>query len=111
MRAVLANDFKKAFQSCDVVLTPTSPSVAFRFGERTSDPLKMYLSDIFTVSINLTGNCAMSVPCGFNPSGLPVGLQMIAPPFEDQRLFTLASHFQKETDFHLKRPGAKGGRS
>jgi len=83
---------------------PTSPTPAFRLGERTADPLQMYLADIFTVSANLAGLPAIFFPCGFGTDGLPVGLQLVGPPFSEPLLVALASAYQRETGHHLKRP-------
>jgi aspartyl-tRNA(Asn)/glutamyl-tRNA(Gln) amidotransferase subunit A len=77
VRALIRRDFEQAFTQCDALLTPTSPTPAFRFGERTDDPLQMYLSDIFTVTANLAGMCGISLPCGFTAGGLPIGLQVL----------------------------------
>jgi aspartyl-tRNA(Asn)/glutamyl-tRNA(Gln) amidotransferase subunit A len=77
VRALVKGDYVKAFEKCDVILTPTSPTVAFKIGERTSDPLAMYLSDIYTVSANLAGVPAISVPCGLSSDGLPIGTQLV----------------------------------
>ena len=83
---------------------PTTPTAAFRLGEKTSDPLQMYLADIFTVSANLAGIPSMSIPCGFTNAGLPIGLQLQAPPFEEERLLRAGHMFQTATDWHRRRP-------
>lgn len=94
VRAKIKEDFEKAFEKVDVIATSTCPSVAFRFGEKTKDPLSMYLEDIFTVPINLAGVPAMSVPCG-TADGLPIGLQLIAPWFREDTLFQVGREAEK----------------
>jgi aspartyl-tRNA(Asn)/glutamyl-tRNA(Gln) amidotransferase subunit A len=101
VRTLILRDFQQAFGRVDAILTPTSPTVAFRIGERTSDPLAMYLSDIFTITCNLAGLPGISIPCGKNSSGLPIGLQLMAPHFEESRLLRLAHHFEKAGGFTL----------
>ncbi len=96
--------FDEAFRSCDALLTPTSPTPAFRFGERTEDPLRMYLSDIFTVTVNLAGICGISVPCGFSSGGLPIGLQVIGPALGEQAILRVAHAYERSTGWHTRRP-------
>ncbi len=103
VRTLLRRDFEEAFRECDVIVTPTSPEVAFRIGEKTDDPLKMYLSDIYTVSANLAGIPGISVPCG-QVRGLPVGLQFLGPLLDEATLLRLADAYQRQTDHHLQRP-------
>ncbi len=103
IRRLIADDFTAAFASCDVILGPTSPSTAFRLGEKSTDPVQMYLSDIYTVAVNLAGLPGMSIPCGF-ADGLPVGLQLIGNYFGEARLLNVAHRFQQATDWHLRRP-------
>jgi aspartyl-tRNA(Asn)/glutamyl-tRNA(Gln) amidotransferase subunit A len=103
VRALLRRDFAEAFASCDALVTPTAPEPAFAIGERTADPMKMYLSDVFTVSVNLAGVPAISVPCGL-ARGLPIGLQLIGPPGADAAVLRVADAFQRRTDHHLRRP-------
>ncbi len=103
VRTLLRRDFEQAFGACDAILLPTAPEVAFRLGERSADPLRMYLSDIFTVSANLAGVPALSVPCGF-ARGLPVGLQLMGPVLDEVAPLRLADAFQRRTDFHRRRP-------
>ena len=103
VRRLLQDDFTRAFESVDLIAGPTTPDVAFRIGEKSSDPLAMYAADINTVAVNLAGLPAMSIPAGF-VSGLPVGLQLIAPAFAEAELLAAAHAFQQETDWHLKRP-------
>ena len=104
VRTLIINDFNEAFKTCDVILTPTSPTPAFKLGERMEDPLAMYLSDIFTIPANLAGIPALSIPAGFSAEGLPIGLQLLAPAFCEDRLFRAAYTFEKNTEFHQKRP-------
>ena len=104
VRTLIIEDFKKAFNICDVILSPVAPTPAFKIGEMADDPLTMYLSDIFTISANLAGIPGISVPCGFSSEGLPVGLQIMARHFEEGKLFKVAYNFEQETDFHTKKP-------
>ncbi|MBW2267709.1 MAG: Asp-tRNA(Asn)/Glu-tRNA(Gln) amidotransferase subunit GatA [Deltaproteobacteria bacterium] len=103
VRTLLRRDFDEAFAGCDVIVTPTSPEVAFSLGSRTEDPLRMYLSDVYTVSCNLAGLPGVSLPCGFS-DGMPVGLQLLGPPLEEGRLLRVADAFQRRTGFHSERP-------
>jgi aspartyl-tRNA(Asn)/glutamyl-tRNA(Gln) amidotransferase subunit A len=103
VRTLLRRDFDEAFETCDVLITPTTPETAFRIGEKTSDPLTMYLSDVFTVSANLAGLPGVSVPCGFAHQ-MPVGLQILGQPLDDATPLRVADAFQRRTDFHLQRP-------
>ncbi len=104
VRTKIAEDFSKAFKNFDCIVTPTSPTGAFKIGEKTSDPLSMYLSDIFTISANLAGIPAISVPCGFTRGNLPVGLQILGKPFDEEMLFKVAHAYQQITDWHKKTP-------
>lgn len=104
VRRLIKEDFDRAFETVDAVLTPTSPSVAFKIGEKIREPLKMYLSDIYTISANLAGIPAISLPCGFSDEGLPIGLQLMARPFEEEILFQIGGVFQRLTDYHLRMP-------
>ena len=104
VRALIKNDFDRAFAEVDVILTPTCPSSAFKAGEKTEDPLQMYLSDIFTISCNLAGICGISIPCGFSESNLPVGLQLLGKPFDEKTVLRAVYNFQSVTDFHRKKP-------
>jgi aspartyl-tRNA(Asn)/glutamyl-tRNA(Gln) amidotransferase subunit A len=104
VRRLIKEDFDRAFAECDVILGPTSPTAAFKIGERIADPLAMYLSDIYTISCNLAGLPGISIPCGFTKTGLPIGLQIIAPPFEEEKLLRVARMYERETDWHRKRP-------
>ncbi len=105
VRRLIRNDFDRAFAEVDVILGPTTPTAAFRLGEKTSDPLAMYLSDIFTITTNLAGIPGISVPCGLTKSGLPIGMQMLAPAFAEETLLRAARAFERETDWHARRPG------
>jgi aspartyl-tRNA(Asn)/glutamyl-tRNA(Gln) amidotransferase subunit A len=104
VRTLLRQDFQRAFTSCDVLLSPVAPTPAFRLGERLDDPLQMYLADIFTAPVNLAGLPAMSVPCGFTQQDLPIGLQMIAPPFQEALVLQVGAAFEAATDFHTRKP-------
>jgi len=103
VRTLIRRDFEQVLATCDVVATPTTPSTAFRFGEKTADPLAMYLADIFTVPVNLAGNPGISIPCGF-ADGLPIGLQLIARTFDEASLFRAGRAYQELTDHHLRSP-------
>jgi aspartyl-tRNA(Asn)/glutamyl-tRNA(Gln) amidotransferase subunit A len=104
VRTKIKEDFDDAFKSCDCIVTPTSPTPAFKIGEKTSDPLSMYLSDIFTISANLAGLPAISIPCGFSEGNLPIGLHILAKPFDEETIFRAAYAFEQNTDYHKKRP-------
>ncbi|MFH1458673.1 MAG: Asp-tRNA(Asn)/Glu-tRNA(Gln) amidotransferase subunit GatA [Candidatus Omnitrophota bacterium] len=104
VRTLIKQDFDRVFKEFDCILTPTSPTPAFKIGEKVDDPLKMYLSDIYTISANLAGLPAISVPCGFTKKGLPVGLQILAKPFDEEMLFRVASAYEQNTPWHKMRP-------
>lgn len=104
LRTKIREDFDNAFKSCDCIITPTSPTPAFKIGEKTGDPLSMYLSDIFTIPANLAGLPAISIPCGFSKDNLPIGLQILAKPFDEEMIFRVAYTFEQATDFHTKKP-------
>jgi len=105
VRTLIRKDFEEAFKRCEVILTPTAPTAAFRLGEKTDDPLTMYLSDIFTISANLAGIPGISLPCGFTQAGLPIGLQLLGKPFDEETLLQLAFAYEQATDWHKrKRP-------
>jgi aspartyl-tRNA(Asn)/glutamyl-tRNA(Gln) amidotransferase subunit A len=108
VRALIARDFAEAFTQCDVIAGPTAPTVAFRLGEKTADPVQMYLGDIYTTPANLAGLPALSAPCGFGAGALPVGVQLMGPHFSEARLLSVAHHFQQATDWHRRCPGAFG---
>lgn len=104
VRRLIRGDFDAAFHEVDVIAGPVTPTAAFKIGEKTSDPLSMYLSDIYTISANLAGLPGMSIPCGFTAEGLPIGLQLQAAPFEEERLFRAARMYERETDWHSRLP-------
>lgn len=104
VRTLIKQDFDRAFCDFDCIITPTSPTAAFKIGEKSQDPLKMYLSDIYTISVNLAGIPAISIPCGFTKKGLPVGLQIMAKPFNEEMLFRVAHIFEQNTDWHKLKP-------
>jgi aspartyl-tRNA(Asn)/glutamyl-tRNA(Gln) amidotransferase subunit A len=104
VRTLIKRDFDDAFKKVDIILAPTSPTAAFKAGEKTSDPLQMYLSDIFTISVNLAGVPAMSVPCGFTSNNLPIGLQMIGKHFDEEAIFKAAYAYEQATDWHRRKP-------
>jgi aspartyl-tRNA(Asn)/glutamyl-tRNA(Gln) amidotransferase subunit A len=104
VRTLMRNDFERAFEKVDVIVTPTAPTPAFRIGEKVEDPLQMYLSDILTIPVNLAGIPAISIPCGFSREGLPIGLQIMGKHFDEGMLLRVAYAFEQNTDFHLKKP-------
>ena len=104
VRRLIADDFRRAYEQCDVILGPTAPSAAFRIGAKSGDPVEMYLNDIFTVAANLTGGPAMSIPCGFTAGGLPIGLQLQGDYFSEARLVAVAHCYQQATDWHRRAP-------
>ena len=105
VRRLIRDDFDKAFKDVNVLIGPTSPTPAFRFGEKTANPLAMYLSDIYTITANLAGIPGISIPCGLSKSGLPIGLQLLAPAFGEEILLRAARVFERATDWNEKRPG------
>ena len=105
VRNVIREEFNQAFKDVDAILTPTVPTPAFRIGEKSSDPLQMYLSDIFTISCNLAEIPGISVPCGFTQSGLPVGFQIMGRPFDEAALLRMTYHYQSQTQWHQRLPG------
>jgi len=104
VRALIRNDFDEVFRTCDVLMTPTTPTPAFRIGEKTEDPIQMYLSDIFTISANLAGIPGISVPCGFTAEGLPIGVQFLAGHFREGRLLQCSSAYEKQARIEKRRP-------
>ena len=104
VRRLIRRDFDAAFERCDVLASPIASTPAFRLGELVNDPLAMYLSDIYTISANLAGIPGLSLPCGVSSTGLPIGLQLLAAPFEEDRLLRAARMFERATDWHTKRP-------
>jgi aspartyl-tRNA(Asn)/glutamyl-tRNA(Gln) amidotransferase subunit A len=105
VRRLIAQDFTRAFERCDVIAGPTAPTCAFAIGAKTDDPVQMYLNDIFTIAANLTGMPAMSIPCGLTPERLPIGLQLQGNYFDEARILDVAHRYQQATDWHLRRPG------
>ncbi len=103
VRTLIKNDFDTAFKECDAIITPTSPTTAFKVGEKASNPLSMYLSDVYTISANLSGIPAASIPCGFSKSGMPIGLQIITKPFDEEMMFRIAYTYEQSTDWHKKK--------
>ena len=110
VKALIKQSFDRAFDKYDAILSPTAPTTALKIGENLNDPLKMYLGDIYTVSVNLAGLPSIVVPCGFDREGLPVGLQITGKAFSENTLMNVAYSFQQETDFHLKKPVIKTGK-
>ena len=110
VRTLIRNDFLKAFETVDAILTPTTPTAAFKIGEKSDDPLQMYLSDIFTISCNLAGICGMSLPCGFTQSPrLPIGLQLLGKPFGEETLLKIAHAYEQSTGWHREKPRLSPG--
>ncbi len=104
VRNLIRSDFTSAFERCDCIMMPVSPTTAFKIGEKIDDPLTMYLSDIYTIAVNLAGIPGISVPCGFDQDNLPIGLQILAPAFGEQKLLRIARMFENQTDWHKKKP-------
>ncbi|MFZ2148659.1 MAG: Asp-tRNA(Asn)/Glu-tRNA(Gln) amidotransferase subunit GatA [Sedimentisphaerales bacterium] len=104
VRNLIRADFTGAFEKCDCIMMPVSPTTAFKIGEKIDDPLTMYLSDIYTIAANLAGIPGISVPCGFDDNNLPIGLQILAPPFGEDKLLRIARMLEKETSWHTKKP-------
>ena len=104
VRTLIRNDFLKAFETVDALAVPVSPTTAFRIGEKSDDPLAMYLADIFTISVNLAGLPGISVPCGFDNQRLPIGLQIIGPPFKEAELLSLAHLYESIQNFSSVHP-------
>ena len=104
VRTLIRNEFTAVLRDCDALLSPTSPTAAFKLGEKSSDPLAMYLTDIYTISVNLAGLPGISVPCGFTGNGLPIGLQIIGRPFDEAGLLAIARHYEQAHDWHTQHP-------
>ncbi|MHC4289950.1 MAG: Asp-tRNA(Asn)/Glu-tRNA(Gln) amidotransferase subunit GatA [Planctomycetota bacterium] len=104
VRNLIRQDFTKAFVQADCVMLPVSPTTAFKIGEKTDDPLQMYLADVYTIAVNLAGVPGISIPCGFDESNLPIGLQIISEPFSEDKLLRIARMHEKQTDWHQKKP-------
>ena len=104
VRTLIKRDFDEIFKRCDVIVTPTAPTTAFKLGEKTQDPLQMYLSDIYTISTNLAGLPALSLPCGFDSEGMPIGMQIIGKPFDESTILRVAHGYEQATEWHKKKP-------
>ncbi len=104
IRRLIAHDFAEAFKACDVILGPTAPGTAFRIGEKSDDPVEMYLNDLYTIPANLAGLPGMSLPCGFDGKGLPIGLQLVGDYFSEAKMLNVAHQYQRVTDWHARRP-------
>ena len=108
VRKLIRQDFVEVFKKVDALVSPTTPEVAFRFGERSADPLRMYLADVFTIAANLAGICGISVPCGFakteEGTELPIGMQLLGKPLEEERILQIAHGFEQSTEWHKRKP-------
>src|SRR6266436_2649711 len=104
VRTLIRNDFDRAFEKCDLIVTPVAPTTAFKLGEKMNDPLTMYLSDIFTISVNLAGLPGMAMPCGFDSKHLPIGIQLIAPPFAEETILRAGDAFERTGAFQPRKP-------
>jgi len=104
VRTLIVDDFRRAFEACDVLLSPVAPTPAFRIGEMADDPLTMYLSDVFTLCANLAGIPGLSLPCGYSAAGLPIGLQIMGRHFDEARVLQVAHQYEQATDHHRRRP-------
>ncbi len=104
VRTLVKQDFARAFEHVDLIACPTTPTTAFSLGERVDDPLSMYLADVFTIGANLSGHCGVSLPCGFDDQGLPIGLQFLGPHMGEERLLQAAYAYERSTDWHRRRP-------
>lgn len=104
IRRLIADDFNAAFATCDVILGPTAPGTAFRLGEKSGDPVEMYLNDLYTIPANLAGLPGMSLPCGFDSKGLPIGLQLVGNYFSEAKMLNVAHQYQRATDWHTRLP-------
>jgi aspartyl-tRNA(Asn)/glutamyl-tRNA(Gln) amidotransferase subunit A len=104
IRRLIADDFNAAFRTCDVILGPTAPGTAFKLGEKSGDPVEMYLNDLYTIPANLAGLPGMSLPCGFDSRGLPIGLQLVGNYFSEAKMLNVAHQYQRVTDWHARQP-------
>ncbi len=104
VRNLIRGDFTRAFETCDCIMMPVAPTTAFKIGEKVDDPLQMYLSDVYTISANLAGIPGISIPCGFDEDNLPIGLQILAPTFTEANLLRIAQMYEKETEWHKRKP-------
>ena len=109
VRTLIKRDYEQAFSEVDLIAGPVSPTAAFSLGEKTGVPMDMYVTDVHTIAANLGGFCAMSVPCGFDSDGMPVGLQLAGPAFAEGRLLAAAHQYQLRTDYHKMMPDTAGG--
>ena len=107
VRTLIKHDFDAAFERCDAIVTPTAPTTAFKLGEKTQEPLQMYLSDIFTISINLAGLPALSLPCGFDAGSMPIGMQIIGKPFDEATILRIAYNYEQATEWHKRKPAVE----
>lgn len=107
VRTLIKGDFDRAFQEVDVLACPTSPTTAFKIGEKVNDPLQMYLSDVFTLNQNLAGICGISLPCGFDGQGLPIGLQLNGPAFGEEKIIHVAYAYEQATEWHRQKPAIR----
>jgi aspartyl-tRNA(Asn)/glutamyl-tRNA(Gln) amidotransferase subunit A len=108
-RTLIKQDFEGAFEKVDVLVSPTAPTTAFKAGEKTEDPLSMYLGDLMTIPVNLAGLPGISVPCGFDDNGLPIGMQLIGKVLREDQLFQVAHAYEQATQWHLRKPQLKEG--
>jgi len=104
VRSLIVNDLYKAFEKVDLLLAPVSPTLPFNIGEKTNDPLQMYLSDVLTITANLAGLPGLALPCGFSKSGLPIGMQLLGPQFSEELLLKVGYQYQQWTDSHKRKP-------
>jgi aspartyl-tRNA(Asn)/glutamyl-tRNA(Gln) amidotransferase subunit A len=104
VRTLIRRDFEQVFARCQAIVTPTTPTTAFRIGEKVTDPLEMYLSDIFTISVNLAGLPGLALPCGFDRGGLPIGLQIIGRPFDELTVLQTGYAYEQATEWHDRKP-------
>ena len=102
MRTLIKQDFERAFAKVDVIACPVAPTTAFRIGEKADNPLEMYLSDVFTITLNLAGMCGISVPCGFDGAGLPIGLQLMGPHLGEEVVLRTAHAYEQATTWHTQ---------
>ena len=102
-RTLIKQDFDRAFEQCDALIAPSTPTTAFRIGEKTDDPIQMYLTDIFTLSLNLAGLCGIAIPCGL-AQGLPIGLQVLGDAYDEETILRVAYAYEQATDWHLRKP-------
>jgi len=107
VRTLIRQDFDAAFKEVDLIVTPVTPTPAFKLGEKSEDPLQMYLSDIFTISVNLAGLPAIALPCGFSKAGLPIGLQLIGRAFQEDTLLRAAHAYEQSTQWRAKKPAVR----